>query len=383
MKAKGIFSLITAAGLLLCNTGVAALQVIEEETGSGAKYQISVPDNWNGDLVVYAHGIVIPATLPVELPSVDDIAALRNLWTSNGYAVAVSSYSENGFAIEEGVHDTLNLNARFTRHFGKPNRRFLVGHSLGGAVCVRLAEFYPQHYDGVLTMAGMIGGSQAEIDYVSDVRILWEFFYPGVLPGGIVDVPPQVDMMNDIIIPVATAITIDPLGAGAISLIDQTPVPWDFVNGAELVESYATAFGFWYQGYHDVVARTGKKGFFDNSKVLYTSSFVPPDTIDGINAYVERFKGSNQAANYLWRYYEPTGQLKMPHFALHNSHDPAVPVFHQTLYAAKVAEQGDEDLLVQRISNRYGHSAPFLADEAFGAFEELVEWVDTGVAPAP
>jgi hypothetical protein len=28
-------------------------------------------------------------------------------------------------------------------------------------------------------------------------------------------------------------------------------------------------------------------------------------------------------------------------------------------------------------------TAPFLADEVFGAFGELVEWVDTGVAPTP
>ena len=110
---------------------------------------------------------------------------------------------------------------------------------------------------------------------------------------------------------------------------------------------------------------------------------LPSVVIDGVNAYAERFEGSNQAARYLWRYYEPSGELDMPHLALHNSRDPAVPVFHQTLYAGLVTEQGDEDMLVQRISNRYGHTGPFLATEVFGAFEELIEWVDFGTAPAP
>ena len=284
MKRK--YGMIVLAVLLACGSAMSAEQVVEGETGPGAIYQLTVPENWNGDLVVYAHGIIVDSSLPIALPTKDDIEPLRDMLVSNGYAVAYSSYSANGFAVEEGVRDTLNLNARFIRHFGKPARTFLVGHSLGAAVCVKLAEFHPQHYDGILTVAGMIGGSQAEIDYMANVRILWEFFYPGVLPGGIDDVPPAVDLMTDIVIPIVTAITIDPTGAVAIALIDQTPVPWVSTNGAELVESYATALGFWYQGFHDVVERTGKKGFYDNSDTVHTSLYLPPSVPQGINPYV-------------------------------------------------------------------------------------------------
>lgn len=380
MKVRATYCLASIIALLTCTFAGAAVKMVEGETGKGAKYLLAMPDSWNGDLVVYAHGIVSPETLPIELPSVDEIDALRNLWTSNGYAVAYSSYSKNGFAVREGAQDTLKLNALFTRNFGKPDRRFLVGHSLGGAVCVKLAEFYPQHYDGVLTVAGMIGGSQAEIDYMSDVRILWEFFYPGVLPGAIDEVPSDVNVTFDVVLPVIDTVTNDLSGAVAISMIDQTPVPW--IHGGELVESYYTALGFWYNGYNDVVARTGKKGFIDNWDIVYTSTY-PPLGMDLINSAVERFKGSNQATSYLWRYYEPTGKLAMPHLALHNSRDPAVPVFHQEIYAAKVLSQGDEDQLVQRITPRYGHTDPFKAPEVFGAFEELVDWVNTGIAPVP
>jgi pimeloyl-ACP methyl ester carboxylesterase len=380
MKKYGLIILVL---LTACASAMSAEQVVEGETGSGAIYQITVPENWNGDLVVYAHGIIVDNSLPIALPTADDIEPLRDTLISNGYAVACSSYSANGFAVKEGVRDTRNLNARFIQRFGHPQRTFLIGHSLGGAVCVKLAEFHPQHYDGVLTVAGMIGGSQAEIDYMANVRILWEFFYPGVLPGGIDDVPAAIDLVPDIVIPIVTAITMDPTGAGAIALIDQTPVPWDQVNPAELVESYATALGFWYQGFNDVVERTGKKGFYDNSDTVYTSLYLPASILAGINAYADRFEGSNQAACYLWRQYEPTGQLDVPHLALHNTRDPAVPVFHQTLYAEKAAEQGNSHLLVQRITDRYGHTAPFSATEVLGAFEELVEWVETGIAPSP
>ena len=195
--------------------------------------------------------------------------------------------------------------------------------------------------------------------------------------------PEEVDVTTELVMPIISAIMTDPTGAGAVALIDQTPVPWNGWNPAELVESYATALGFWYQGYHDLEERTGKKGFYDNADTVYTSSYLPAESLAGINAYVERFEAANQAGCYLWRYFEPTGRLSVPHFALHNARDPAVPVFHQELYAEKVAEQGNEELLVQRIHNRYGHTAPFAAGEVFGAFEELVEWVDTGIQPTP
>lgn len=382
MRGKIKLGIMCVSIALITGAAVAATQVIEGETGQGAAYQITVPDDWNGDLVVYAHGIVEPF-MPVALPVKDDIEALCGMLVSNGYAVAYSSYSANGFAVSEGVQDTRYVNSLFVRNFGQPDRTFLVGHSLGGAVCVQLAEQHSSKYDGVLTAAGMIGGSQAEIAYMSNVRILWEFFYPGVLPGDVFEAPPGVDIMGEVVYPTIGAITNNPTGAGAIALIDQTPVPWDFVNPVELVQSYATIMGFWYIYLDDVSDRTGGKGFYDNTEVVYTSSLLPAMTAAGINAYVDRFEGSNQAARYLWRYFEPTGKISIPHLSLHNSRDPAVPVFHETLYAAAVAEAGAADLLVQRISDRYGHTETFAAAEVFGAFTELVEWVDTGVAPTP
>src|SRR5206468_2257762 len=41
------------------------------EIGPGALYTIDVPESWNGDLVVYAHGYTLPQ-LPVGIPSGPD-----------------------------------------------------------------------------------------------------------------------------------------------------------------------------------------------------------------------------------------------------------------------------------------------------------------------
>jgi hypothetical protein len=78
--------------------------------------------------------------------------------------------------------------------------------------------------------------------------------------------------------------------------------------------------------------------------------------------------------------------LLLAAFLLMVSRSPGVMATEWYLGGAvcvELAKQGNADLLVQRITDRYGHTAPFQADEVFGAFEELVEWVDTGIAPTP
>ena len=262
MKGKHKHCIALFIALLICGSAVAATQTVEGESWSGAKYLLAVPDNWNGDLAVYAHGYVdrgAPLVIPTEQ---DKAGELRNMLLDSGYAVACSSYSENGFAVQEGTVDTLALNYYFKKQFGKTERTFLVGHSLGGLVCVRLAECLPRHYDGVLTVAGMIGGSKLEIDYVANVRILFELNYPGVLPGAIDYVPPGLDLMNDVVYPIIGAISANPTNAIAISMIDQTPVPW--VTGDELVGSFAYTLGFYYRGHTDLLPRTGSPTFFNN-----------------------------------------------------------------------------------------------------------------------
>lgn len=373
-----VIALITA--VLVCASAVSATQLVEGESETGAKYLLALPNDWNGDLVVYAHGFVDPAE-PIALPTNDDIEALRDLWTSTGYAVAYSSYSKVGFAVSEGTTDTLSLNELFKHRFGSPKRTFLVGHSLGGLVCVRLSEFLPQTYAGVLTVAGMIGGSQAEIDYMSNVRILFELHYPGILPGAVDEFPPGLDLNADVVTPIMGAIQANPTHAVDITRIDQTPLLWE--TDPELVSAYANSIGFWYRGFADLAERPGSQAFFGNKNVKYTSSTLPSTRMADINATVDRYEASPQARKYYHLNYEPTGRLCGPHLALHNARDPAVPAFHLAIYAELVAKQGLEEMLAQRIIDRYGHTENFTADEVFGVFEELVEWVNTGVKPVP
>ena len=85
---------------------------ITGETGPGAQYAFFVPANWNGTVVYYAHGIV-DAALPVALPTGDGFPDVRDALGALGYAVAYSSFSENGWAVKDGAESTHKLRGLF------------------------------------------------------------------------------------------------------------------------------------------------------------------------------------------------------------------------------------------------------------------------------
>jgi hypothetical protein len=77
---------------------------------NGAAYQVEVPANWNGKLVMYAHGYAgAGLELAVGAPSI------RRYLIQNGYAWAASSYSKNNYDVRAGVEDTNALALEFTK----------------------------------------------------------------------------------------------------------------------------------------------------------------------------------------------------------------------------------------------------------------------------
>src|SRR5438093_2023800 len=92
----------------------------------GAGYKIEVPDDWNGDLVLYAHGF---RGTGLELTVSDP--RLRRYLVTHGYAWAASSYSTNGYDVRQGVKDTHALGEFFNGLVGHPRRTYLTGHSMG------------------------------------------------------------------------------------------------------------------------------------------------------------------------------------------------------------------------------------------------------------
>lgn len=348
----------------------------EGSTGPGSIYTLDVPADWNHELVVYAHGIVVPAELPVQLP---DVGPLRDLLLGQGYAVAISSFDENGYALKDGAQRTHQLTGLFTARFGAPQRVYLAGTSLGGLIALKLAETYPGQYAGCLSVAGPLGGTLAELDYIGTVRVLFDYFYPGVLPGTMYQVPPITDFNRQVVGPVVAAITARPDRAMALALLMEGRLP--FANSQELVASILNALSFQLLCGNDFFDRTHGHESFDNSGKQYTGA-LPPEMLAAVNSGVTRYRASPSAVNYFSRYYTPTGDLQVPLLTLHNSRDPFVPASHETAYGSLVAQAGRTDKLVQRVRSSYGHTT-FTPAEIAAAFHDLAAWIGTGEKPLP
>src|SRR5881296_1109062 len=133
---------------------------------NGAGYRIEVPANWNGELVLYAHGFRgTGLELTVTNPSI------RRFLVTNGYAWAASSYSTNGYDVKQGVKDTHALGELFNGLVGNPSRTYITGHSMGGHITGVAIEQYPSAYVGALPMCGVMGDNEL-FDYFLDFNLV-------------------------------------------------------------------------------------------------------------------------------------------------------------------------------------------------------------------
>jgi hypothetical protein len=389
---------VGTASVTTAGTGPWA-RVVEGETGPGSLYALYIPTNWNGDAIYYAHGIRPPLD-PITLGDQDNFFAVRDALGALGYAFAYSSFSENGLAIKDGAQRTYQLRAFLNAELpGKPQRSYLAGYSLGALVALDVAERFSGQYDGVLAMCGMVGGTPRELQYVGDVRALFDYYYPGVLPGNVISVPTPLTI-PEVQSRVIAAISANPLGLYAIASTAQTPLAFAPVGNVgdpaspafqSLVGSLITALYYQLLGTPDVLGRTHGHSPYDNRSITYTmGTLVAPapvpsaliaSLIANSNVGVARYDITPDAQNYLDKYYVPTGGLKIPVVSVHNVWDPLVPFFHEAAFGQTVAAAGASSMLLQRGVQAYGH-CNFPPEYVVTSFQTLATWVKTGVKPA-
>jgi pimeloyl-ACP methyl ester carboxylesterase len=112
-------------------------------------YQIEIPDDWNGRLVVYIRGNDSNPELQVNPPP------NRAYLIRNGYAWAASSFTVNIVVVAgQAADDSAALWDYFAQKYGRPTYSYVTGVSMGGAATMTSAERYPDRYDGALAMCG-------------------------------------------------------------------------------------------------------------------------------------------------------------------------------------------------------------------------------------
>jgi pimeloyl-ACP methyl ester carboxylesterase len=318
----------------------------------GALSRICVPESgWNGVLLVFAHGY-IAATEPVNFQhlTLPDGTNIPQVTQALGFAFATTSYRQNGLAVLEGLEDVTQLVAAFEVMVGqRPAKTFIAGVSEGGLIAALAAERAPHVFDGALSTCGPIGTFRGQVDYVGDFRVLFDFYYPGVIPGPATDVPAVVrDLWDVVFVPVITALVAADPGR-ALELIRVSRAPIDPADPSTITQTMINVLWYNVFGTNDAVAKLGGNPF-DNSTRWYVGSGH-----DGLlNLLVQRH-AADPAALASLQAYETSGAPGVRLVTLHTVADEVIPYGHQIIYGLKADATGSRHRFVSIPIGRYGH----------------------------
>ena len=357
----------------------------------GAGYRIEVPANWNGRLVMWAHGF-----RGTGLELTVDNHPLRQFLIANGYAWAASSYSKNDYNVEAGAEDTRNLTKLFKDLVDKPELTYLTGASMGGHVVAASIEKWKKDYDGAMPICGVLGDYEL-FDYFLDFNVAAQQFGLGISQfpvdpvGYITSAVPQIKANLEAAAgtwPVALNDAgekfkqlVELRSGGDRPNFDQA---WIFWNTGPSFASGPGNFLF-DLGVGDG-SLPGRRGVaIDNTDAVYQFDLDPSISTaeEQFNAFVERVEADKDArkAKGIKNVPPLDGDIKIPVLTLHNLGDLFVPFHNEIAYAADVAAKKNSDLLVQRAIRGVGH-CDFTPTELVTAFVDLVGWVEGGVKPA-
>jgi fermentation-respiration switch protein FrsA (DUF1100 family) len=357
-----------------------ALSRVLQGVHGHAGYIIEIPPQWNGDLVMWAHGYRGNGhVLTVEPP----IFGMRDKLLGEGYAWAASSYYDNGFDIRAGVLSTKDLADLFRHTVGKPHRVYVTGVSMGGYVVGRSVEQYPFFYDGALPMCGVLG-DQTLLDFFLDYNLVAQAL------AGHQAYPLPADYLSTIV-PQIQAV----LGIGAITPL--APEPSNALGQqlrAITIErsggprpGTAGSFAFWKNFLFSIAVPTSTgttPAETPGQLATNVGTVYSPNSPVDVNAIVQRVPVANpQERNKLTLTQVPKifGLPTAPVLSLHGLGDLFVPFSMETAYAADVARFHLGFNVVQRAIRTANH-CEFSNTEVGTAWDDLVSWVKHHVRPA-
>ncbi len=371
---------------------------IGEFTNAG--YKISVPKNWNGTLLVYAHGYAfdIDAYDPMAAPGGEPF---ETVLLGMGYAVAGSSFRNGGWAVKEGIQNTLALTNRFNGLVGKPDRTILWGFSMGSLVALDLIEQHAATYDGAIAGCAVGAGAPAAWDMGLAFPLAYAvaFGWPAAW-GSVGDVRDDIDFASEVA-PVL-AWQLDPSNPE----FPTNYARFEFmrrVAGLPEEEFYPSSgklgwlfldmlFSTQYRG--ELEARAGGP-VAQNSDHIYTLSpldisaleslgLPQPDTLAllaAMNASTDITAGK-PARNHVKHYATFSGNLKRPVITAHTTTDGLVVPWNEVAYGQTVATAGKSDYLLQTYVTATGH-CNFSPLQLISLVTAMDSWLASGVRPEP
>jgi len=335
----------------------------------GALWLICIPTSgWNNDLVIWAHGyIAFNQPLDFQHLTSPNGDYLPELVQNLGFAFATTSYRTNGLAVLGGADDIRELVEIFHMSHSTPGHTYLTGASEGGVITTLLVEQSPELFSGALAVCGPIGDFQQQVDYFFDFRVLFDYFFPGAIPGSPINIPPEViDDWETLYTPaIRAALAANPGAAG--QLISASKAPIDRADPSTIEST--TLNLLWYNIFatNDAITKFGGNPYGNRNRWYRGSS----NDLQ-LNRQVQRFSADPVALAEVANY-ETSGNVTIPLVTLHTSGDEIVPFWHELFYLSKVHTQGRGSVTPIPIF-RYGH-CNFTANEMLAAFGLLVQQV--------
>ncbi len=379
------------------------LRLLTGTLPDGATYKIEVPGDWNGTLFLYSHGYVAPGSAN-PAPDVGD--QLTGDWLlSHGYALAGSSYSSTGWAIEQALPDQIATLDLFGQLVGHPARTIAWGHSLGGMITAGLIQSYPGRFSAALPMCGVLSGGVGAWNAALDSAFAFKtLLAPSVSVVHITDpsgnlnaaeaaaAAAQQTAQGRARLALAAALGDTP---GWFTPLSPEPAPtdyaaqeanqfqWDavvdfpfvFALRAEL-EARAGGNPAWNAGvdYNEDLARSADAA---EVRALYAAAGLDLATdLQTLND-APRISADPAAVRYLMANIVFNGQLNIPVLTLHTTGDGLVTPENEQAYRQVVAANGGSSLLRQVFVHRAGHCT-FTPAETITAVRDLLARLDTG-----
>jgi len=361
---------------------------------NGAGYRIEVPDNWNGVLVMYAHGYRGAVT---ELTITDP--SIRQHLIDSGYAWAASTYSKNWYDVRVGIEDTNELALAFESITGKskPVKYYIIGHSMGGHVAAAAVEAETiatarnvVHYAASLPMCGVVGdlnkyfhgfikaaqyfGGYPAYSFPNDATAWTNAIFPGIKQSLWVDYATDKNNLT----------TQGTKLKGVVMNLSGGDRP-AFNNGfplyLDLLFSYGPDDGMFGGIYNKVGVDTqsivyrweSASGAELTTAEQYLNNAIYR-IVPATDANRQRYDGLRWVP-LVW------GNFNVPVLTLHNLGDLFVPFAMEQEYRQQAVAMGKGDKLVQRAIRAYIH-CNFTVDETVAAFNDLVAWETVGTKPA-
>jgi hypothetical protein len=357
---------------------------------NGAGYHVEVPANWNGMLVMYAHGYAgNGAALGVQNPTI------RRYLIQNGYAWAASSYSKNYYDVRAGVEDTNALALAFTniattnsRPLAAPSKIYITGVSMGGHITgaaiddeTQAEAVHKVRYNGAVPMCGVMGDAELFNEFaamqVTAQALTGQAAYP---TDKFADIATQVTNA------LFTTFPSKPTAAGAKYL----SVVKNLTGGDRPMFDLGMAFGGSFPSAYGTFGSDGTVTGILNKNVLDTNAFTY--TIDGdaagsaaLNASVQKLTAAPDAnrvrTDGLRWIPKVNGDFKIPVVSIHTLGDLFVPFGMEQVYQKRVAAKGNSGWLVQRAIRGVSH-CDFTVVEMAQAFDDMIKWERDGIKPA-